>query len=59
VTPEDIKSIRKELMMTQKQFAELIGASIYTVRKWEGGQLTVSRLAEKAITCAIDRLQGR
>ena len=59
MTADEMRRLRRKNKLTQQAFAELIGASIYTVRKWEGGQLNVSRLAEKAITCAIDRLHGK
>lgn len=49
MTAQELKDIRKRLKLTQKALAEKIGASIYTVRKWEGGQLNISRMAETAI----------
>ena len=42
VTAEDIKSVRKKLGLTQKNFAELIGCSKSTVERWESGSETVS-----------------
>ena len=35
--PEEIKDVRKELGLTQLQFAKLLGASHSAVSKWEEG----------------------
>jgi putative transcriptional regulator len=36
----DVKSIRKELHMTQAAFSESFGFSLDTVKHWEGGRRT-------------------
>ena len=36
--PADIKSIRKELDLTQEEFALMIGVSVATLRNWEQGR---------------------
>ena len=35
VVAEDIKAIRKQLGLTQKEFAELVGCSKPTIERWE------------------------
>lgn len=52
--PEDIKKIRLNLMLTQQEFAELLGVAYETVNRYENGKsnptLKVQRkLAEVAI----------
>lgn len=42
--PEEIKSIREELGITQEKLAYLLGASFSTVNRWENGVQTPSRL---------------
>ena len=34
----DVKSIRKRMKMTQKQFSQAFGVSIKTVEAWENGR---------------------
>ncbi len=38
MTPLDIRSIRKELHASQRQFAHLIGVSTDTLQNWEQGR---------------------
>lgn len=35
---DDLKEARKKLLLTQKEFAELLGVSTQTVSKWERNQ---------------------
>ncbi len=35
---DDLKEARKKLLLTQKEFAELLGVSAQTVSKWERNQ---------------------
>ena len=41
VTSEEIKDVRKQLGLTQKEFAQLIGSSKPTVERWERGDMQV------------------
>lgn len=43
--PERIKSLRKNLGMTQKDFAKRVGVHVVTVIRWEGGGFKPSGLA--------------
>lgn len=45
----DLKKIRKELKLTQAQFAEEIGVSRITENRWENNQTKPSKLALKEI----------
>ena len=38
MTPEEIKSLRKELGLTQKELGDLIGANAESVARWERGE---------------------
>jgi DNA-binding XRE family transcriptional regulator len=36
--PEAIKQLRKQLILTQTEFAELLGVSFQSVNRWEKGK---------------------
>jgi len=38
LSPEEIKTIRRGLRLTQQEFASILGVTIHAVRKWEQGQ---------------------
>ena len=38
VSPDDIQNARKQLGLSQDQFADAFGVSASTLRKWEQGQ---------------------
>jgi len=46
---EILKSIRKELKITQEQFARDIGVSFSTLNRWERGHRSPSPLAMQTI----------
>lgn len=45
---EKVKLARKQLGMTQAQFAESLGVSFASVNRWENGQVVPSKLAQRA-----------
>ena len=45
----DIKKIRKELKLTQVEFAKGLQMSVMSIRRWESGAFQPSPLAKKAI----------
>jgi putative transcriptional regulator len=45
----NIRVIRKDLNLTQEQFAEKIGVAFCTVNRWENNRYKPSRLALKQI----------
>ena len=51
----NIKSIRKNLQMTQKQFAESYGFNLETLRKWEQGAHTPEQAVQAYLSCIIKR----
>ncbi len=52
---EEIKSVRERLGMTVEEFSVAIGLSSFTIRAWESGVRSPSKLALKQ----IERLQRR
>ena len=49
MTPEEIKSLRLKLQMSQQAFAVLLGMGIATISRWELGKCRPSRLAKMAL----------
>jgi len=45
----DVKKMRQRLGLTQDEFAVKLGVAPFTVRRWEAGATSPSRLARKAI----------
>ena len=45
---ERVKTVRKELGLTQKELAAALGVSFATVNRWENGQVNPSALAQSA-----------
>lgn len=45
----DIKTLRKQLGLTQEEFAHQIGVTFATVNRWENGKSEPSRLAIKML----------
>jgi putative transcriptional regulator len=45
----DFPFIRRQLNMTQEQFAHALGVSFSTVNRWEKGRTAPSRLAKERI----------
>ena len=42
MTPEDLKRIRRQLGLTQKELAEKLGVTLVTVGRWEAGMRKIS-----------------
>lgn len=57
-TPQDIRSIRKRLRLTQQEFGQLLGCSAKTVSSWESGYRNPSGTARTAITQLARRRQA-
>lgn len=51
----DIRQIRRQLRMTQEEFAHAIAVTASTVNRWENAHAVPSRLARRA----IDELMAR
>lgn len=57
-TPQDIRSIRKRLRLTQQEFGQLLGCSAKTASSWESGYRNPSGTARTAITQLARRRQA-
>lgn len=53
LTRDDLRRLRRKLKMDQASFARHVGVSEAAVSRWENGQRTVSKLAEKVICQAL------
>jgi putative transcriptional regulator len=51
-TGTNIRELRRNLRMTQEEFAHTLGITVATVNRWENGHAKPSKLARRA----IDRL---
>jgi putative transcriptional regulator len=51
----DIRQIRRQLRMTQEEFAHAIAVTASTVNRWENAHAVPSRLARRAIDELISR----
>jgi DNA-binding transcriptional regulator YiaG len=50
ITFEDLKQIRADLGMTQKQLAEKLSVSFASVRKWEQGYPKIPKIIETLLS---------
>ena len=46
---DDIKKIREDLLLTQKEFAKKVGVSFETVNRWENGKHEPTMKAKRKI----------
>lgn len=51
----DIRQIRRQLRMTQEEFAHAIAVTASTVNRWENAHAIPSRLARRAIDELVAR----
>ena len=49
LSPEEIKTLRESLGLTQKEFEALLGVSLPTVSRWETGKAVQSKMADNFI----------
>ena len=56
-----VKSIRKELSLSQDDLAQALGVSFATVNRWENGKTAPSKLALKQFTsfCEANTRSGK
>ena len=45
----DIRELRRNLRMTQEEFAHTLGITVATVNRWENGHAKPSKLARRAL----------
>ena len=48
-TPDRVRSLRKRLEKTQKDFGEMVGVHVVTVIRWESGSSKPSQMAIKVL----------
>jgi len=53
--PALVKSIRKQLDLSQEDLARALGVSFATVNRWENGQARPSKLAKAQLQAFCDR----
>ena len=46
---DNIRSLRRNLGLTQEEFAHRLGITVATVNRWENGHNSPTRLARKAL----------
>lgn len=49
INKTEVAAVRLKVGLTQQQFAELLGASVGTVRKWESGERSPSGAADRLL----------
>jgi putative transcriptional regulator len=54
-TIKEVKAARKAVASTQRQFAELVGVSLETVKSWEAGKRTPEGIASKVMRILIKK----
>lgn len=54
-----ISLLRRQLGMTQEEFAHALGVTVSTVNRWENGHIEPSRLARRALRDLEARLGAR
>ena len=59
--PEQVKEVRRQLGLSQKELAHALGVSFATVNRWENGRTVPSKLALKQFTafCATNTRGGK
>ncbi len=54
--PKMVKKLRKEMKLTQEQFAAKVGVTFSTVNRWENGRGNPSPLALRRIKELLNRI---
>lgn len=54
----NVKELRKKIGLTQEAFAQQLGISVMTVRRWEKGKTKPSRMAQRLLE-ELERLTLR
>lgn len=59
MTKIEFKELRKELGLTQEDFARELGVKTQTLRSWEYGVNRITSLAEKGINAVAEEITER
>lgn len=54
-----IKEYRESAGLTQKQFADMFGISVDTVKSWDCGRRKPDKLKKKLIVKELEQMKGR
>ena len=57
-TGTSIRELRRNLRMTQEEFAHTLGITVATVNRWENGHAKPSKLARRAIERLVQYRQA-
>jgi DNA-binding transcriptional regulator YiaG len=57
-TGTSIRELRRNLRMTQEEFAHTLGITVATVNRWENGHAKPSKLARRAIERLVQYRQS-
>lgn len=57
-TGTNIRELRRNLRMTQEEFAHTLGITVATVNRWENGHAKPSKLARRAIERLVQYRQA-
>jgi putative transcriptional regulator len=52
---EQVRTLRRELKMTQEEFAHELGITVGTVNRWENGRFRPSKLARATLVDFAER----
>lgn len=55
MSPKRIKTIRKHLELTQRQFGAMLGKSASAVKRWEAGKHPMDVTTSKLLTVFVQR----
>jgi DNA-binding transcriptional regulator YiaG len=59
ITSAQVRQLRRNLKMSQQEFAEHIGASIAAVQSWEQGKLTPGTVAARRKLAGLIESHGQ
>jgi DNA-binding transcriptional regulator YiaG len=57
--PKSVKTLRRDLGMTQTEFGKLVGVARNTVARWERGELGMRPTTKRLITILVEQQKGR
>ena len=54
MTPEELRTLRKQAGLTQEQLADLLSIDRMTVSRWETGKVPIDTITAIAIHAVVD-----
>jgi DNA-binding transcriptional regulator YiaG len=49
MTPQQLRSLRRKLGLSQRGLAELLDYDLRTIQRWEGGETPIPKVVELAL----------